>query len=294
MNAMDNFTLDNVSIRKARFATNYFFDTGIYFPKFSIIMFYYNLVPITQPRMRTALYVLAGITGSFAIITFFCDTFWCGPDPSVNWSAGEQTCSTFTSMTLMRLLWSMNFASEVLNVIYPIPLLREMTMTSMRKRIGLAVVFGLGIITIIVSVGRFITMVYVDNAISIYIWATAEICISVIVVALTAIRPLLRKLANLKTTDLSSSGRSGQLTGQMNYPRQIGNYTGGSGVYWQGMGKNHHRHAEARGSESPAGSETELNNMRGGGILMTHDVIVSRETIIDGIPAERPQYEIKH
>ncbi|KAF5979242.1 hypothetical protein FBULB1_5809 [Fusarium bulbicola] len=68
----------------------------------------------------------------------------------------------------------------------------------------------LGVITIAVSVGRFTTMVYVDNAISIYIWATAEICISVIVVALTAVRPLLRKLTNLKSaTLLTSEDRSG-------------------------------------------------------------------------------------
>ncbi|ENH62183.1 hypothetical protein FOC1_g10015146 [Fusarium oxysporum f. sp. cubense race 1] len=215
MDAMDDFTIDNVAIRKIRFATNHFFDTGIYFPKFSIIAFYFNLVPISQPKMRIALYCLAGLTTSFAVITFFCDWFWCGPDPSINW-----------------------------------PLLATLKMTSTRKKIGLVVVFGLGVITIAVSVGRFVTMGYVDNAISICqssqphlnlisnilldIWATAEICISVIVVALTAVRPLLRKLTNLKsTTLLMSEDRSGVPAIPLNRSRKLGGFTGGSGVYWQ-------------------------------------------------------------
>ncbi|KAF5699360.1 hypothetical protein FMUND_14794 [Fusarium mundagurra] len=213
--------------------------------------------------MRIALYCLAGFTASFAVITFFCDWLWCGPDPSVNWAKGEQECTSFTSMTLMRLLWSMNFVSEVPNVAYPIPLLATLKITSTRKKIALAVAFSLGVITIAVSVGRFITMVYVDNAISIYIWATAEICISVIVVALTAVRPLLRKLTNLKSTLLTSEDRSGVQAIPSNRSRKPGTFTGGSGVYWQGTGKNHQRHAETMRPESSAGSEMELNNING-------------------------------
>ncbi|KAH7227549.1 hypothetical protein BKA60DRAFT_590948 [Fusarium oxysporum] len=263
MDAMDDFTIDNVAIRKIRFATNHFFDTGIYFPKFSIIAFYFNLVPISQPKMR--------ITSS--------------------WAKGEQECTSFTSMTLMRLLWSMNFTSEVLNVAYPIPLLATLKMTSTRKKIGLAVVFGLGVITIAVSVGRFVTMVYVDNAISIYIWATAEICISVIVVALTAVRPLLRKLTNLKsTTLLMSEDRSGVPAIPLNRSRKLGGFTGGSVVYWQGTGKNHQRHAEPMDLEGSAGSETELNTING--ITLTEHVIVLRESNINSIPGQ-PEYTVK-
>ncbi|KAF4976608.1 hypothetical protein FDECE_18456 [Fusarium decemcellulare] len=205
MNAMDDFTVSNTPLKKIRFATNYFFDLGIYFPKFSIVAFYYNLVPVTHPEMRILLHVLTGITVSFALITFFCDTFWCGPDPSINWTGDHESCTVFTSMVLMRLNWALNFISEVLNVIYPIPLLKGLKMHSRRKKIGLTIIFGLGIITIAVSIGRFVTMLYVSNDISIYIWATAEICISAIVVALTALRPLLRKITNMISTTVPSS-----------------------------------------------------------------------------------------
>ncbi|KAF5675527.1 hypothetical protein FHETE_2524 [Fusarium heterosporum] len=164
---MDDFNVNNTALKKIRFATNYFFDTGIYFPKFSIITFYWNLVPITHPEMRIALYVLLGITSSFALATFLGDTFWCGADPSVNWAEGDDNCQTFTSMTLMRINWGMNFTSEVLNVLYPIPLVRSLIMTSKRKKAGVALIFGLGIITIIVSIGRFITTTFASNDISI-------------------------------------------------------------------------------------------------------------------------------
>lgn len=88
-------------------------------------------------------------------------------------------------MTLMRLNWALNFITEVLSMfsnfpstgsffsnslqldlVFPIPLLQGL-MTSTRKKIGLAVVFGMGIITIAVSIGRFVTMLYVHNDISI-------------------------------------------------------------------------------------------------------------------------------
>jgi hypothetical protein len=116
MHAMDDFTINSVALKKIRFATNYFFDFGIYFPKFSILAFYFNLVPCTHPGMRTLLYALTGLTASFSLVTFFSDTFWCGPDPSVNWmDTDEEHCQAFMSMELMRLNWSMNFTSEVLS-----------------------------------------------------------------------------------------------------------------------------------------------------------------------------------
>ncbi|TXC06602.1 hypothetical protein FocTR4_00009729 [Fusarium oxysporum f. sp. cubense] len=103
MDAMDDFTIDNVAIKKVSIKCNYIRGISSLFG-----------VPAI-PKMRIALYCLAGLTTSFAVITFFCDWFWCGPDPSINWAKGEQECTSFTSMTLMRLLWSMNFISEVLS-----------------------------------------------------------------------------------------------------------------------------------------------------------------------------------
>ncbi|CAF3577933.1 unnamed protein product [Fusarium graminearum] len=297
MNAMDDFTISNVALKKVcfhsyaqnensssrqiRFATNYFFDFGIYFPKFSIIAFYFNLVPFTHPGMRTLLYALAGLTASFSLVTLFSDTFWCGPDPSVNWlDTDEDHCQAFMSMKLMRINWAMNFTSEVLNVLYPLPLLKELKVNSRRKKAGLAVIFGLGLITIFVSIGRFIQTTFVSNDISIYIWATAEICISVMVVASTALRPLLRKMSSMSMLSSHERSRHHQ-AGPIRPAQNMGVGTIGSGTYWN----------RRRRKDSLSGSETEMNTTNG--IVLTQQVMVSRETIVAIPEVHEVQEEFK-
>jgi hypothetical protein len=70
---------------QVRFATNYLFDVGLYFPKFSMLAFYYRIVPLTAPETRIALHATTGFVVVSALITFFGDTFWCGPNPAINW-----------------------------------------------------------------------------------------------------------------------------------------------------------------------------------------------------------------
>lgn len=74
-----------------RFATNYFFDFGIYLPKFSIIAFYYVLVPRSTRSMRIILHALTIVTVAASLFTLFADTFWCGRDPSFNWCVHWET-----------------------------------------------------------------------------------------------------------------------------------------------------------------------------------------------------------
>jgi hypothetical protein len=72
---------------QVRFATNYLFDVGLYLPKFSILAFYFMITPITVPETRKALYGVTCFVVLSTLITFFGDTFWCGPNPAVNWYA---------------------------------------------------------------------------------------------------------------------------------------------------------------------------------------------------------------
>ncbi|EEU43355.1 uncharacterized protein NECHADRAFT_45239 [Fusarium vanettenii 77-13-4] len=278
MNATNDFTITSVSLDKIRFATNYFFDTGIYFPKFSIIAFYYSLTPPKHPEMRIALQILTFITGAFALITFFGNTFWCGPDPSVNWRTSDESCTVFSSMDLMRLNWSLNFITEVLNVAFPFPLIFDLSLRSRREKVALGVIFALGTITIGVSVGRFVTMLHVSNDISIYIWATAEICISVIVVALSALRPLLQKLSGMVSTDPGSNLPSGYNISSMSQPSKPSTRTRDLEAFWEtGPGAHYSSVTAMASGEHLTGSEVELNGI--GGILRTQQVSMSSETI---------------
>ncbi|KAH3986446.1 hypothetical protein HBI25_027500 [Parastagonospora nodorum] len=212
--AMSNFTDPRVSILKVRFATNYVFDVGLYFPKFSILAFYYMIIPISAPETRTALHVLTVFVVLSTIITFFGDTFWCGPNPAVNWRLQEGGCAAFTAMTLVKLNWSLNIISEVLIFVLPLPIIRNLKIPRKRERAGLLVLFLLGAITIAVSAARFIAMLMVANNIAIYILATTEFTVSIMIPSLISLRPLLRKIHTW-----TSSGHS-------DLPFSNGNLTG--------------------------------------------------------------------
>jgi hypothetical protein len=70
---------------QVRFATNYLFDVGLYFPKYSILAFYYMIIPVTAPETRKALYAVTLFVVVSTLVTFFGDTFWCGTNPNINW-----------------------------------------------------------------------------------------------------------------------------------------------------------------------------------------------------------------
>lgn len=113
--AMSNFTDPRIPILKVtvpkvnsvrvctdalqvRFATNYLFDVGLYLPKCSILAFYFMIIPVaSSPETRKALHAVTYFVVLSTLITFFGDTFWCGPNPAVNWYV-------FTSYMKMRLM----------------------------------------------------------------------------------------------------------------------------------------------------------------------------------------------
>lgn len=68
-----------------RFASNYLFDAGLYFPKISMVTIYFQLLPRHNRPLRWALYFTAAFTLASFFVTIFVDTFWCGVNPAVNW-----------------------------------------------------------------------------------------------------------------------------------------------------------------------------------------------------------------
>ncbi|KAH7303457.1 hypothetical protein B0I35DRAFT_364900 [Stachybotrys elegans] len=278
-----------ISLLQIRFATNYFFDVGIYFPKISIVVLYYRLVPTTKPRMRAALWVLCIITVLSCLWTFFADTFWCGSDPSANWWVSSPNgCSVFMSMTLMRINWSLNFLVEALNLLFPFPLLRDMKLSTKREKFSLGLIFAMGFITIAVSVGRFVTMVYLDNALPVCtfsqpwfpladIWATAEFCTSIIIVSMIMLRPLLKKI-----TAIATSMRYGHSTVRYpGYEKQQGARSGTANhpasVGLTGLLYRPERHPSPRQQSSINESQIELHIIGGGQKANTRETHTSDE-----------------
>ncbi|CAI6100647.1 unnamed protein product [Clonostachys chloroleuca] len=281
---MHNFEDPGAYTLLIRFTVNYWFDFGMYFPKFSIISFYYTLVPRTQPRMRQALYALTAITVASSLVTFFDATLWCGTNIKSNWSEAPDSCKAYDSMVMMRIHWSLNFTTEVLNVIFPFPLIRDLKLPKFREKVGLAAILGLGIITIAVSIGRFVNMAIVGNGFSNYLWATSELCVSIMVVALTALRPLLRKIARLiNATNSDSDYKYGGTSAGLHTKtgRSKPTHTQGSGVYWRTYS------GPGTTKDGAAESEVELHGIK------TKNHVIKTEEIQISTEDARPEHSKK-
>ncbi|KXJ96478.1 hypothetical protein Micbo1qcDRAFT_155040 [Microdochium bolleyi] len=210
---MEDFIEASVEIQQIRFASNYLFDAGLYFPKISMVVIYFQLLPRHDRPLRWALYFTAVFTVGAFIMTIFVDTFWCGANPSINWSTVPGACASYSSEVLQRLNWAFCFLTEVMLLVLPFPLLKSIRTAQRHEFVSLIVLFALGIITIAVSAGRFATMVALKNDISIYIWATTEFAVSQIIVSSMALRPLMKRIWS---SVYGSSKNGGRSTGQAN------------------------------------------------------------------------------
>ncbi|KAF9738543.1 archaeal flagellin n-terminal-like domain-containing protein [Paraphaeosphaeria minitans] len=217
---------DLVKLKKIQFAGNYFYDTGIYLPKLAIVALYYRLIPPTMPWLRRALYIVSAFVGAAMVTTCFLDTFWCGRQVSLNWSTDEEACNTFSSKEVFRTDWALNVMSDLSSesprrhrkshthasavFTLPFPLLYKLQL-GRRQIWGLVITFGLGVITVSVSVVRFATIEVIHAWTNVYVLSMAEMAVSIMVVALPSMRSFLRRgsLFSSKKTYGSSTSRTG-------------------------------------------------------------------------------------
>lgn len=134
------------------FTTVLLYDSSLYILKFSILSFFNSIIPKGLSKLRIALYVCTAITVSFSITAPLLAVFWCGTEVSKNFTTTSKC--TFWNTRLFEVDWIMNMISDVLILILPFPLLSKLVL-SRRQIAGLAVTFGLGAITIVVSILRF-------------------------------------------------------------------------------------------------------------------------------------------
>lgn len=66
-----------------------------------------------MPMLRKVLYAITVFTGCAMVTTFFLDTFWCGPQVSVQWSPEDGACNTFSSKEVFRIDWAINVTTDV-------------------------------------------------------------------------------------------------------------------------------------------------------------------------------------
>ena len=67
------------------FITSYIFNIGVFYPKFSIIALYHQLIPPSRKQMRIALQAILIYTVAGAVACVIATAFTCGTNISANW-----------------------------------------------------------------------------------------------------------------------------------------------------------------------------------------------------------------
>ncbi|KAJ4994022.1 archaeal flagellin n-terminal-like domain-containing protein, partial [Stagonosporopsis vannaccii] len=199
---------NSVAYLKTVFIMCYFFDFGIYSPKASLVAFFWWLIPLGFRRLRIAVYVSAAYVGCCFLGTLLTDTL-IAPTISDNWSLDNQMNSTWNSYTAFASNWALNWSTDLLLFIFPFFILNCLKLHR-RQKIALCGVFSLGLITMTISLARFIvytvTDYNVDDATG-NLLCTAEMCTAVVVVSLPALKPLLiRNSPNNSSYPRSTNG----------------------------------------------------------------------------------------
>ncbi|KAJ4026693.1 hypothetical protein NW752_001647 [Fusarium irregulare] len=213
----EELIVESVEYLKIVFVAQYFFDIGIYFPKLSITLFYWSLIPRIMGRLRNALIGVSVYLCCCLVATILLDTLICQPI-SDNWSIPNQLKSVWNSYTAFVVQWVLNWSTDLVAFLYPFFLLKHISLRKEQK-LALIGVFSLGAITLSVSLARFVAYNATDFELedeSGNILSTAEMATGVIVVCL----PGLRRFIGRSKSPVQSSGPSGPSSG---YVQTIGN-----------------------------------------------------------------------
>ncbi|KAH4966427.1 hypothetical protein HBI78_094990 [Parastagonospora nodorum] len=199
---------DSVEYLTTVFVSSYFFDVGLYFPKASLLAFYWWLIPLGFRSLRITIYVATVYMACACGTSLLMNTLIAQPI-SNNWSVENQKLSLWNSAEALYVNWSLNWSTDILLFVLPFFVLPSLKLRG-RQKLALCGIFSLGLITIIISLTRFIKVAFpqgdnfIDDA-SGNLWCTAEMCTATIVVSLPMLKPLLMRITPLNTSDRSNS-----------------------------------------------------------------------------------------
>jgi hypothetical protein len=129
LDVMDDWA-PSVALSKVSFASNYFYDVGMGFPKMSMLAFYWGIFPTNRPTLRKAVYAVTAYVCTAYFVVLWIDTFYCGVPVSVQWSQEEGACSVFYATTPFYFNFAVNLSSYVFGM------LKEETKSSHRHHSG--------------------------------------------------------------------------------------------------------------------------------------------------------------
>jgi hypothetical protein len=189
MGVLDNYE-ESVKLKKISFASNYFYDFGMGFPKLSMLAFYWTFFDLkAQPAMRKMLWGMTAFVVVCYLTVLFDDTFFCGGNVSVQWSLEEGACSVFYAPEPFILNFTLNLACYL--VCYAVPLIL-LGQGILKKSTGVTLTFCLGALTIISGIVRFASLkIGTGQENLVYPLSMVEMTLSIIVVSVPGLKPLL-------------------------------------------------------------------------------------------------------
>jgi hypothetical protein len=144
------------SVLQISFASNYFYDVGMGFPKLSMLAFYWAYFNLeARPAMWEMLWAMTAFVIACYLTILFDETFFCGTPVSVQWSQEEGACSVFYAPEPFILNFTLNLAFYP--VVYSIPLIL-LAQGILRSSTGVTLTFALGALTIAPSIVRFVCL----------------------------------------------------------------------------------------------------------------------------------------
>ncbi|KAG9694349.1 hypothetical protein KCU95_g5452, partial [Aureobasidium melanogenum] len=179
----------SVKLSKISFASNYFYDFGMGFPKLSMLAFYWGVFPADRPTLRKAMYVVTAYVCCAYMTVLWMDTFYCGVPVSVQWSQEEGACSVFYADTPFYFNFSMNLSCYLFIYGLPLFLLKGM---SKEHKAAIYFTFSLGIIPALTTLIRFITLNTDSTEPNlVYILSMVEMATALAAVSVPGLKPLL-------------------------------------------------------------------------------------------------------
>ncbi|KAK4204714.1 hypothetical protein QBC40DRAFT_164105 [Triangularia verruculosa] len=192
--------------------------------KISILCFYLRI--FSQPTFRVITFIVMTWVGLSGVIFVFCQIFQCIPIPYIweGWRKGE--FGPFTCLDINTLGYTtaaFSIAQDIVILVMPLPLLIKLNV-SVRSKIGIMVMFSLGIFVLITSCVRLWALYDFGDSVNptwdytnALIWTGLEVGVSIIVTSLPAIRVLLSRrggnlLGGSRSTALAMRGVLGSET----------------------------------------------------------------------------------
>ncbi|KAI4607315.1 hypothetical protein J4E80_009710 [Alternaria sp. BMP 0032] len=190
MGVLDEYETSE-KLSKISFASNYFYDVGMGFPKLSMLAFYWAFFNLAgHPGLRKMLFGITAFVVASYLTILFDDTFFCGTPVSVQWSQDEGACSVFYAPEPFILNFTLNLACYLAVYAVPVVLLMKGVL---RSSAGVGLTFALGALTIASSIVRFACLkIGTGQENLVYPLSMVEMTLSIIVVALPGLKPLAR------------------------------------------------------------------------------------------------------